>query len=81
MNAKPRDYLLALSVPDRQALAARCGIHYGHLRNVMWGARNCSVELAIAIERETGGKVKAEHLCPGADWTYIRSMGRRRKRA
>jgi DNA-binding transcriptional regulator YdaS (Cro superfamily) len=62
-------------------LAARCGIHYGHLRNIMYGYRVPSVELAIAIERETGRKVRADQVCPTADWAYIRSMGRRRKRA
>jgi DNA-binding transcriptional regulator YdaS (Cro superfamily) len=66
-----------LARADREDFAERCGTAWGHLRNVAYGSRPCTALLAIEIDRETGGKVTAEELCPDADWSHIR----KRKRA
>lgn len=69
-----------MTVADRAAFATRCGISSGHFRNVVYGSRTCAESLAIAIERESGGKVRCESLCPDTDWAYLRgSVGTKRK--
>lgn len=72
-------YLSSLDGAGRDALATACGTSLGHLRNIAYGCKSCAPELAIEIERETGGKVRCEDLCPGVDWAYIRSTRRPRK--
>ncbi len=59
MKLKP--YLLSMPINQRQIFAARCGTSYGHLRNVAYG-KSCAQELAIAIERESGGVVTVAEL-------------------
>lgn len=70
MNLK--SYLSTLSLKERAAFAARVGTSAGHLRNMSYGYRTCAETLAIDIERETGGAVTCEELCPNADWAYVR---------
>lgn len=56
------------SLPDegaREAFASRCGVALGHIRNVMYGTRDCSAELAVAIERESGGAMSRTSLYSG----------------
>lgn len=67
-----KSYLAGLSGPERRALAERCGTSFGHLNNVRYGIKPCAVELAIALERESGGTVRCEDLRPDVDWAYIR---------
>lgn len=55
---------------QRKAFAERCGSTIGHVRNVMYGFRPCSAELAAAIERESGKVVTRRELCP-ANWQVI----------
>jgi DNA-binding transcriptional regulator YdaS (Cro superfamily) len=60
-------------LPDddmRRDFAARCGTTIGHLRNVMYGQRQCSAELAVAIERESLRRVTRPELCPET-WRHI----------
>jgi hypothetical protein len=55
------------SLPDdeaRAAFALRCESTLGHVRNVSYGLRPCSTELAVAIERESDGAVTRPELCP-----------------
>ena len=56
--------------PDRAAFAIRCDTSLGHLTNVAYGYKPCSPELAVSIERESGGAVKRQELRPD-DWTRI----------
>lgn len=63
----------SLSVPERASFALRCNTTKGHLGNVAYGCRRCAAELAVAIERESGGRVRAEATCPDVDWSVIRS--------
>ena len=63
------------SIPtdERDAFAARCNTTRGHLGNVAYGIKPCAAGLAVAIERESRGKVRAEVTCPDVDWSVIRS--------
>lgn len=65
MNLKK--YLFSMQVSEREQFAVRCGSTYGHLRNVAYGHKPCSAELAMEIERESGAAVCCEILCPGAE--------------
>lgn len=60
-----------MPVPDRESFANRCGTSYGHLRNVAYG-KPCAEKLAINIDRESGGVVTCESLCPDVDFGYLR---------
>ena len=48
----------------RRHFAARCQTTVGHLRNIAGGTRPCNTEIAVAAERESGGKVTRVELCP-----------------
>ena len=65
MNLK--QYLHGLDIQEREKLAESCGSTLGHMRNVMYGYRPCSAELATAIERHTGRAVTRKDLRPD-DW-------------
>lgn len=74
MMLKP--YLRTL--PDkaaREAFASRCGTTLTYLRFVAYKAKKASAELAIAIERESGGKVRADEVRPDLSWDVIRAGG------
>lgn len=75
------DFLNAQSVEDQRAFAARCDTSVGYLRQVGYGQRRCSASLAIAIDRESGGVISFESLCPDANWEYVRSRALRQETA
>jgi DNA-binding transcriptional regulator YdaS (Cro superfamily) len=79
-----KDYFLPLDSEARQDFASRCKTTVKQLQNICTNGRVCSPELAINIERESGGKVPVERMAPIAkrirvDWAYIRGT-RRAKR-
>lgn len=49
---------------EREAFAAACETTLGHLRNVMYGIKPCSPELAVLVERHSAGKVTRQELLP-----------------
>lgn len=53
--------------------ARRVGISPGYFKHILKGRRKASDTLAINIERETGGVVRCEEMCPETDWQYIRN--------
>jgi hypothetical protein len=58
------------SLPDdlaREAFAASCGTTIGHLRNIGYGQKPCSTEIAVAMELHSVGVVTRIELCP-ATW-------------
>lgn len=65
-----------MSVSERAAFAVRCGTTFKHLQNVVYG-RPCAPELAIAIERESGGQVRCEGIRPDCShlFGYLRQSG------
>lgn len=67
---KLKTHLQTLTAEDREALARLCRTTLGHLRNVMYGYRPCSAELAADIERATGGTVTRKDMRPD-DWQRI----------
>lgn len=71
-----KSYLLSMSMADRVAFSERCRTTYGHLRNISYGQKPCSAELAMEVERESGGVVRCEELCPEADWATVRGTCR-----
>jgi DNA-binding transcriptional regulator YdaS (Cro superfamily) len=66
------DYLKSMPTPERATFAQRCGTTIGHLTNIAYGYRPCGESLAIAVERESGGVIQVEVLCPDVDWPVIR---------
>lgn len=64
------DHLKSLPPDQREELARQCGTSVGHLRNMSYGYRPCSPELAAAIERHTQGAVTRQELRP-TDWHLI----------
>jgi DNA-binding transcriptional regulator YdaS (Cro superfamily) len=79
MKLKP--FLQTMTLVERKAFAESCGTGASHLNNVSYGYRPCSLELAIEIERKSGGKVTCEEVCPDLDWAYLRGKFTRRVRA
>lgn len=74
-----RAYLKSLSPAERAAFAVRCGTTVGYLRKAVYVGNRLGGDLAVAIDRESRGKVRCEDLRPDIDWTYVRRT-RRRKR-
>lgn len=70
------EFLKALPSDEaRERFATACKTSLGHLRNVAYGYKPGSAELAIEVERESRGLVTAELVCPRADWAVIRGTG------
>lgn len=67
------DYLNAIPVSDRDDFARRCGTSFDYLRQIGYGNRACSAELAIDLERESGGVLRCEDLNSRADWDFVRA--------
>ncbi len=63
-------YLLSKTKPDRDAFAVLCGTTLGHITNIAYGMKSCGPELAVNIERESGGAVTRRELRP-RDWARI----------
>lgn len=71
-------FLKSLSHEEKKFFAERCGTSVGYLKQVGYGNKNCGGGLAICIERESGGLVTCEEICPvGVDWQYIRNAGKK----
>lgn len=75
------EYLRTLSVDERAAFARRCKTTPNHLRNVSYDQKTCGEDLAMAIERESGGQVTVEEMRPDlADlWAYMRGTAAARQ--
>jgi transcriptional regulator with XRE-family HTH domain len=59
---------------SQAALAARVGISQGQVSRLVAGRRSPGRRVALALERETGGEVKA------ASWDEPRGKRKRRRR-
>ncbi|WP_034583164.1 YdaS family helix-turn-helix protein [Acinetobacter sp. HR7] len=69
-----KNYLSQLAPNERKAFAKRCKTSLGYLNQIMYGNSKCSASLAIKIDKESGGQVKCDSLCPEADFEYIRNQ-------
>lgn len=67
-----REYLNSLSVDEQSAFAGRCDTTIGYLRKAISVRCRIGERLAIAIDRESGGRVKCESIAPDTDWAYLR---------
>ena len=65
-----KTHFRTLSEDQRAQLASACDATLGHLKNVMYGLRPCSAELAAALERETAGAVRRWDMRP-KDWQEV----------
>lgn len=72
-----REYLNSLSPAEQAAFAERSGTTAGYLRKAICRGQRLGLELVIALERESGGRVPREAVRPDFDWT---SLGRRSRR-
>lgn len=59
-----KTYFFALSPEGREAFASLCGTTSGHLRNCAYGYRVPATEVAVAIEKHSGGKVTRRSMFP-----------------
>lgn len=66
-----KDYFLSLSKKDRQLFAEKSGTTVGQIIQIYTGNRSCSTALAINFDRESGGKVRCDELCPDVDFAYL----------
>jgi len=67
-----KKFMAPLSAEERDKFAKRCGTSRGHLQNIMYG-KACAPELALLIEKESGGAVRVESLCPNVEWSYLQN--------
>jgi len=75
------EYIKGLDKEALEILARRCITSVGQLKQVAYGNRRASAALAVALERETGGKVTCEQLRSDIDWAYIRRTGSNKQAA
>lgn len=68
----------SMSTAEQGKLAERCETSRKHIRNVAYGHSACAAKLAVALERETGGRVWCELLCPDVDWAFVRGTKKRK---
>ncbi len=68
-----REYLETVPTNKRAEFAQRCGTTKGYLELLRYG-KACNIELAIALHRETDGKVSMQDMYPTLDWDYLRSV-------
>lgn len=71
------EHLNSMSVARQQQFAEACGTTVGYLRQIGYGHRECQAAMAIDIDRESGGEISCESLCPSADWDYVRTTPKR----
>ena len=67
---KLTDYIKQLDSQTRDAFAAFCEVSPGHLRNVAYGYRRCTPELAALVELHSQGQVTRRELCPD-NWQRV----------
>lgn len=66
------DYIKGLEKDELAAFAEACSTSVGQLKQVAYGHRRAGAALAIAIDRNSGGKVQCESLRADIDWGYLR---------
>lgn len=69
-----KQFLKPLTKEQRVAFAVKCGTTLGNLNQIVYSTTQCSASLAIEIDRESGGRVRCDDLCPSADFDYLRKQ-------
>jgi DNA-binding transcriptional regulator YdaS (Cro superfamily) len=67
------EYLNSLAREEQEDLATRCDTTVGYLRKAISVGQKLRTELAVDLDRETGGKVSCSRLRPDIDWEYLRA--------
>ena len=57
--------------PAREEFAKQCGTSLNMLQQVGYGNRSCSLNLAIGIDKATGGRLQFQKLYPDVDWPFV----------
>lgn len=72
---KLKDYLRPMTEQQRLNFAMACETSLQYLKFVAYGAKKASPVLAMSIEKESGGAVRAEEIRPdlAEKWAYMRS--------
>ena len=73
---KLRKYINALTPPEQEAFAGRCGTTVGYLRKAISTDQRVSEGLCMRIGIESGGVVRVQDLRPDLDWVYLLSTPR-----
>jgi hypothetical protein len=71
-----RTYFFGLSNEDREVFADKCDTSAGHLRNVAYGYKLPSTELAVAIEKQSKKAVTRQEMFPDTfkqKWPELRA--------
>lgn len=66
-----REYLNSLDTSEQEDFASRCETSLSYLRKAISVNQKIGERLVIAIERESQGAVRCEHLRPDVDWKYL----------
>ena len=74
MKMNLRDYFLSLTKDKRDDFAEKCGTTTGQIIQIYSGNRSCNPALAINFDRERGGVIKCDDLCPDVDFDYLRKQ-------
>jgi len=69
---KLTEYLNSIPAGDREEFARKVGHSFDYLRQIGYGNRSCSADIAVALDRESKRSVDMRELCPGVDWEYAR---------
>lgn len=75
-----RLYLNSLAPDDQESYAKRCGTTVGYLRKAISARQRIAESTAIALDRESGGRVPVESVRPDVDWSYLRGTSKRSSR-
>lgn len=70
-----RSYLNSLTAAEKDEFRRACNTSIGYLRKAICEGDLLRESLCIAIERESGGRVRLEDLRPDVDWAYVRNSG------
>jgi DNA-binding transcriptional regulator YdaS (Cro superfamily) len=73
-----RTYLNKLPLDQQERFASRCGTTVGYLRKAVSAEQRIGEDIAINMERESGGEIRCEAVRPDVDWAYIRGTRRAR---
>lgn len=71
--SKLKKYFQSLEVSERDNFAISCNTTCGQLNQIIYQHRSCNPVLAIELEKQSGGQILCDELCPDVDWEYLRS--------
>lgn len=67
-------FLAKMTVEQRKEFAQSCKTTLGNLQQIIYVNKKCGASLAIQIDKNSGGKVSCDSLCPDVDFNYVRNQ-------